>query len=89
MEIIIEIIIELYGELMLLIVPEKKMSKKHIIIAKALAIFVLAGIFALVLWGGYLIFDRGRMIGILPISIAAIISVVQITLGIILYNKHH
>ena len=40
MELVIEIILEIYLELMVLIVPEKNASKKHILIAKILAVCV-------------------------------------------------
>ena len=89
MDILIEALLEIYMELMFLIVPEKNLSKKHIIIAKVIAICVIPGLFALVIWGIYLIADRGNLLGILPIAIAAIISVVQIVFGIILYKRHH
>lgn len=89
MDILVEAFLEIYMELMFLIVPEKNLSKKHIIIAKILAICVLAGLFALVLWGVYLIADKNNMLGILPIAVAVVISVVQIVLGILLYKKHH
>ena len=89
MDILIEILLEVYMELMLLIVPEKNITKKHIIIAKIIAICVLIGLFALVLLGIYLIAEKNRLIGILPIAIAVIISVAQIVLGIVFYNKNH
>ena len=89
MDILIEILLEVYMELMLLIVPEKNITKKHIIIAKIIAICVLIGLFALVLLGVYLIAEKNRLIGILPIAIAVIISVAQILLGIVFYNKNH
>ena len=89
MDIIIEIFIEIYMELMLLIVPEKNLTKKHILIAKIVAIIVLIGLFALVLWGVYLISDKNNMLGLLPITAAAVFSVIQIVLGIVLYNRNH
>ena len=89
MDIVIEIILEIYMELMLLIVPEKNLSKRHIIIAKAIAITVIIGLFALILWGVYLIADKNSILGILPISAAAVISVIQIALGIFFYKKRH
>lgn len=89
MDIVIEILIELYMELMLLVVPEKNTTKKHIWIAKLVAVFVVLVVFALVIWGGVLIADYNNLWGILPIAIAAVISLAQIIAGILLYKKHH
>lgn len=89
MELLTEILFEVYGELMFLIIPEKRMDKKYVIIAKAIAIFVFIGVVALALWGGILIAEYNNLIGILPISIAVVISVAQISAGIVLFKKHH
>ena len=89
MELLAEILFEVYGELMFLIIPEKKMSKRYVIIAKAIAIFVFIGVIALVLWGAILISDYNNLMGIVPISIAVVISLAQIIAGIVLFKKHH
>lgn len=89
MEILAEILLDVYGELMLLIVPEKGTSKKIILLSKIFAILVLMGGIALVLWGIYLIADQDNLLGILPITLAAIISLAQIIAGIVLYKKNH
>ncbi len=88
-EIAIEIMLEMYMELMLLIVPDKKLKKWQIAIAKVVAILVILGMLALVIWGITLISDHGDPKGYIPISLAVIISVIQIVSGIILYKKHH
>ena len=89
MDIVVEILLEIYMELMLLVIPEKNVSKKHIWITKIVAILVIGGIFALVIWGGVLIADYNNLWGIAPISVAVILSLAQIIAGIILYKKHH
>ena len=90
MDIVIEIFIELYMELMFLIVPDKGMvTKKHRIIATVIALIVLAGICFLIIFGLTLIIDKGNLLGIIPLAFAIIISVVQIVLGIVLYKKNH
>ena len=89
MELLAEILFEVYGELMFLIIPEKRMSKKYIIISKAIAILVFIGAIALVSWGLILIADYNNLIGIVPISIAVVISLTQIIAGIVLFKKHH
>jgi hypothetical protein len=89
MELLAEILFEVWGELMFLVIPEKRMNKKYIIIAKAIAILGFIGVIALVLWGAILIADYNNRIGIIPISIAIFISLAQIVAGIILFKKHH
>ena len=89
MELLTEILFEVYGELMFLIIPKNRMDKKYVMIAKAIAIFVFIGVVALALWGGILIAEYNNLIGILPISIAVVISVAQISAGIVLFKKHH
>ncbi len=89
MEILFEIIFEVYAELMMLIVPEKNVTKAHKIISAVISLIVLVGVLALALFGVALIIDEGNLLGILPLSFALIISVLQIGLGIFLYNKNH
>ena len=89
MELLTEILFEVYCELMFLIVPEKRMDKKYIIIAKTIAILVFLGVIALLFWGIILITDYNKLVGIVPISIAIIISLAQIIAGIVLFKKHH
>ena len=74
---------------MLLVIPEKNATQKHIWIAKIAAILVVLGIFALVIWGGVLIVDHNNLWGIWPIAIAAVMSLAQIIAGIVLFKKHH
>ena len=88
MELLFEILFEVYGELMFLIVPEKRADKKYLIITKIFAVLVFLGVLALVGWGIILITDHNNLLGIVPISIAAVISIGQITMGIFLYNKN-
>ena len=89
MKLAIEILLEIYMELMFLVIPEKNASKKHIWIAKITAVSVVLGIFALVIWGGVLIVDHNNLWGVFPIAVAVAISLAQIIAGIILYKRHH
>ena len=89
MDVVIEILLEIYMELMLLVVPEKNAGKKQIWIAKIAAIAVVFGIFVLVIWGAVLILDHNNLWGILPITVAVALSLAQIIAGIVLYKKHH
>ncbi len=89
MEIIFEILFEIYLELMMFVVPEEKAtSKKYRIITIIIATLSLFGILALFAWGIVLI-ERGRLIGVLPITVAAVLSILQIVAGFILHEKKH
>ena len=89
MELLAEILFEVYGELMFFIIPEKRMSKKYVMIAKAVAVLVFLGVLTLAFWGIFLISEDHNLIGIVPISIAVCISLAQIIAGIVLFKKHH
>ena len=63
---------------MLFIVPEEKAaSKKFRFFAGLIAFIAMIGIIALFIWGIVLI-ERGKFVGILPIVIAVILSLLQI-----------
>lgn len=89
MDIIIEISIEIYLELMLLIIPEKNLTKKYKIIAKVIALVMTFILLGLIIFGLILIIDNNNLLGIIPLAFGIIISLVQIVFGIILYKKHH
>ena len=89
MDILFEILFEVYGELMLLIVPGKGTDKKFRVISKIIAIVVVFGVIALALWGVYLIFDKENLLGIIPLAFAVVISLFQIVAGVIFYKKNH
>ena len=88
MDIVIEILLEIYMELMMLIVPEKYVGKKMKTVATVLAILMLVGVFALVIWGITWI-TEGNLWGIAPLGAAIVISLAQIVAGIVLYHKNH
>ena len=89
MDIVVEILIEIYMELMFLIIPEKNVGPKHIRLVKILAVLVFFGLAALFVWGMVLVTDEGDPLGYIPIGIAAAVSLAQIIAGIVLYKKHH
>ena len=89
MDVLVEIFLELYMELMMLIVPEKNITKKHQTIAKIIAIIVLLGVMALAFWGIVLIWEYGNLWGIAPLGFAIAFSLFQIVFGIIFYKKNH
>ncbi len=84
-----EFILEVYLELMMLIVPEKNLTKRQVFIAKLLAVFVILLVIFLLIFGCVLIFENNNLLGIIPFSLSIIISIVQIVFGIILYKKNH
>ncbi len=88
-EILAEILFEVYGELMFLIIPEKRLGKTYNLIVKIIAVMVFLGVIALVIWGGVLIWECKNLLGIIPLVTGVFISLAQIIAGIILYNKHH
>ena len=88
MDFVFEILFELYIELMMLIVPEEKAtSKKYRALTIAFATVVLFGLLALFIWGFVLISDYGNMLGLIPISVSAVLSIAQILAGFILYGR--
>ncbi len=89
MDFLIEFFIEIYMELMLLIVPEKNITKKHRTLAILLAFLVLCAVFALAVWGLVLLIDYDKLVGAIPLTLAILISLAQIVAGIILYKKRH
>ncbi len=89
MDLLIEILLDVYMELMLLIVPEKNVTKKHIVFAKVFAVLMLIAVFALAFWGIVWIVDYGNLWGILPLSVAILISLFQIIVGILFFKKNH
>ncbi len=89
MDVVIEVLLEVFLELFFLIVPEKRRSKGYRAAAVITATLLLAAVFALVIWGGVLLVDHKSKLGILPIAFAAVISLAVIVAGIINYNKNH
>ena len=88
MEFLMEIVFEVYLELMMLIVPEKEVStKKHRFFAAVLAITVLSVVLALAVWGLVLLIDCRDMRGLIPLVAAIFISAFQIGFGVYLFFK--
>ncbi len=88
MELLYEILFEVYLELMFIVVPEEEAaSKRYRYIAICVATVVLAGVLALFVWGGVLIVEQHDGRGWIPIVIASAISVAQIVAGFVLYDR--
>ncbi len=89
MDILIEILIEIYMELMMLIVPEEKRGKRHYRIATLVAIVCTLGVISLGVVGVVLIMEQGRALGIVFLVIAIVLSVAQIVAGIVLFIRRN
>ena len=89
MDIVFEILFELFLELMFLIVPEKNVSRKSRVIAVTLAVLTLTGVIALVIWGLVLIIAKNNSLGVIPLVIGILLALFQIIAGIVLYNRNH
>ncbi len=85
MDILFEILIEIYLELMMLVVPEEKKTKKRYrVLAIIIALIGVAATIASLVYGLHLIIDKDNLVGIIPIAIAVLLSLAQITAGIVI-----
>ena len=83
MEILFEILVELYMELMLLVVPEEKVTtKKYKVIVTIIAIIGVCATLVSFIFGMSLILDHNNLLGIIPLVFAVLISFLQIIMGI-------
>ena len=89
MEIIFEVIITLYLELMGLIVPEKNATKGMKVLAIMIAIVLALGLPLLFFQGSYLWLEKNMVLGIILMIVSAVLVLAQIIAGIVLYKKHH
>ena len=87
MDLLIEILLEIYMELMLLVIPEGKIGRKQRGIATVLAFLVTFGIMALAIWGIVWIVETNNPWGWLPLLLAILLSAVQIIFGVRLYIR--
>ncbi len=72
-------------ELMMLVVPEEKATKKRYrVLAAIIALIGIAATIASLVYGLYLIIDNDNLLGIIPIAVAVILSISQITAGIVI-----
>ncbi len=88
MEILLEILFEVYIELMMYVVPEEKAtSHKYRIFATVIALMALVGVIALFIWGCFLIVNHDNKLGIIPVVVAIIFSIVQIYAGLVVQSR--
>ena len=70
---------------MMLVVPEeKKKKKRYRVLAVIISLIGIAATIASLVYGLHLIIDKDNLIGIIPVTIAAILSIAQITAGIVI-----
>ena len=86
MDFFVELIIELYGELVFGMIPERGISRRARIVIKLVAIAIFLVTFVLAILGAYYL-DAARPIGFLPLGIAAAIIVAHIVF-IVVMRKH-
>ncbi len=88
-ELFFEIIVSVYAELMGLVIPEEKKNNKTIrTIIAVFAGLVMLGLIVMMLFGMYFVYDnRNPLLGWGLIVGAILLSVAQITAGIILKSK--
>ncbi len=89
MDILIEILLDIYMECMFLIIPEEKCTKRQLLIMKVIAIVCTLGILALGVWGAVWVFDGKNAWGWLPLSLAILLSAIQIIFGIVLFIRRN
>ncbi|MBE7079111.1 MAG: hypothetical protein E7380_04575 [Clostridiales bacterium] len=87
MDIIIDILLDIYTELMFLVVPREKRGRKHRIFAGILAFLVTFGLLGLMCFGIVLIWEKQNLFGWIPLVVAVFLSALQIVGGIILYKR--
>ncbi len=87
MDIVVEILIDIFMELMTLIVPKENISRRHKVIAAVLSAVFAILVLGLFVFGAYLVFESKNMLGIIPMVLAVLVSAVQIGFGIALYVK--
>jgi len=88
MQFIYEVCIEIFFELMMYIVPEHTAkSTKYRSICLIVALFVLLVVLALFIFGCILIVDYDNDKGAIPITIAVIIAIIHIVVGLVLRSR--
>ncbi len=80
MDILIEIIVDIYGEIVFGMIPEEGLTKRARRLLKLLAAAVFLGMVALTAVGSYYLFEERRLIGLLPIGIALTLLIAHIVL---------
>ena len=89
MDILIEVVLDLYLELMVMIVPEKNVTKGMRVLAIIIAIVFAFGLPALFLFGASLLFEQNTVWGLILMIVSAVLVLAQIIASIVLYKKHH
>lgn len=89
MDILIEVVLDLYLELMVMIVPKRNVTKGMRVLAIIIAIVFAFGLPALFLLGASLLFEKNTVWGLILMIVSALLVLAQIIAGIVLYKKHH
>lgn len=92
LEIILEfldIILEFYLKLMLMVVPTENVTKKRKVIAIIIAVVMALGLPALFFVGFHLSLDGDKPWGMMLMIFSGALIVTQIVAGAVLYDKNH
>ncbi len=80
MDLLIEIIVDIYGEIVFGMIPEEGISKRARRLMTLLGTVVLLGMVALTAVGTYYLIEEGRLIGLLPLGIALALLAAHVVL---------
>lgn len=89
LDVLIELVLEFYLELMFMIVPTEKVTKKRKILASVIAIVMAIGLPILFFVGFNLSLDADKPWGTLLMIFSGTLIVAQIIAGFVLHEIHH
>ena len=79
MEFALELILELYGDLLFEFLPQKaKGTKKACVLARILAFFMVLIVAALLIWGFVLLSQEANVLGLVPLCAGLLIAVAHV-----------
>lgn len=89
MDIVFELILDLYLELALIFIPEEKLKKWQVITLKCLCLLIYFAVVALFALGIWLVNEENKTAGIALIVISSVIVLAQIVIfSCVLIHKH-
>lgn len=85
----LEIILEFYLKLMLMVVPTENVTKKRKVLAGIIAVVMALGLPVLFFVGFWLSLDGDKPWGMMLMIFSGVLIVAQIIAGVLLYEKNH
>ena len=83
MDDLIELVVDLYGEIVFGLIPKEGLSRRALVGIKVVAAVIFLAMISLLAVGSYYLFEEGRMIGLLPIGIAVALLLAHIIVFLI------